>query len=165
MASSFPPASGTAPVNDYDGNRWCYLTQNDTNTPKYVKGGTATLTSPEICIEQSPAIIHYAVWYSNGMTSWDQPWSEAQVDLLKVYVKDHLEPDVWTEIQAARVGPFAIQSMTGWFEYAVLISEAVLASLPENIDLQFRASGTHSECNVEAAVDWVRVLKLPAPGE
>lgn len=135
------------PSIDYDGNDYCYLTDNvDGNSD--VDDGTTILTSPAFNALGGTAIISYARWFSNNQG--DSPYE----DVFRVLISNDNGSN-WTQVDSA--GP-ETDAVGGWVAHSVVVNDFLTPTATMRI--RFEASDLGSGSIVEAAVDAVEVRVL-----
>lgn len=160
-----PYQLGTSPPSDYDGSGRCYVTGNGSG--EYVPSGNWYLISPVIEIDDgagadADAVVRFASWYSNGYTYWTQPLPYS-ADVFEVEVRN-AQSALWIKLDGSprtepdlRVGPFEIESMTGWYEKYFRLGDVFAPPFPDEIQVRFKASGFDPMGAVEAGIDWFEV--------
>lgn len=129
------------PPTDYNGNGWCYLTDNVEGNSD-VDDGSTYLTSPQFSIPSDGfAMIHYARWYSNDFGN------APHADIFYVELSNN---DGAFYFPAETVGPVE-ESSGGWYEASLWVDEIITPS--SQMRLRFNASDLGNGSVVEAAVD------------
>jgi hypothetical protein len=149
-----------APQYDYDGSGHCYLTYNNPaqGPGVYVPPGDWYLISPVINVGGVDAVVRYASWYSNGHTYRGTTIGyPVQADVFVVEIRD-TSSETWLPVDS--VGPFEIESMGGWYENYFWLHEVFPGTLPNRIQVRFKASGSDDTGHVEAAIDAFEVVTL-----
>ena len=133
------------PPSDFDGNRFCYLT--DSNFGADVDDGATNLISPFIDCTGGHALIRYARWYSNH--TGPAPNS----DLFTVYIANTAGGS-WHPVET--VGPI-VQADGGWYLHEFWVEDIITPT--DQIRLRFAVSDVGDDSQVEAAVDAIEVVQ------
>ncbi len=137
-------SGGGAPPADFDGNKFCYLTES--NFGADVDDGATNLVSPPIDCSGEAISVRYARWYSN------HTGGAPNSDLFAVYVS--IDGGNWREVEI--VGPI-LQADGGWYANEFWIDDFVEPA--DQIQLRFAVSDNGDDSQVEAAVDAIEVIQ------
>ena len=132
---------------DADGSGMCYVTGNSGSED--VDGGTTTLISPVMAIEDESNLSYYR-WYNNGANC---NGADANNDYF--YVDLSVDGGGWFNIET--IGPVD-QSGGGWYHVEHVLSDFVGAG-SESIQVRFVCGDLNSGSIIEAGVDGVSVSK------
>jgi hypothetical protein len=132
---------------DADGSGMCYVTGNSGSED--VDGGTTTLISPEMPIEEDCNLSYYR-WYNNGANC---NGADANNDYF--YVDISVDGGGWTNIET--IGPVN-ESSGGWYHVEHVLSDYV-SDGSVSIQVRFVCGDLNSGSIIEAGVDGVSVSK------
>ncbi|MEE9442854.1 MAG: M28 family peptidase [candidate division Zixibacteria bacterium] len=131
------------PIEDFDGNGWCYITGNAIGDSD-VDNGATSLISPSFDMSSYYSEVRYAVWYSNSII---------RDDLFDVYVSGD---DGQTWIQVDTLGPFPYDAAGGWQSRSFIVNEFM--DFSSTVRVKFEATDYGMESTVEAGLDGFKVL-------
>lgn len=138
--------TGGTPTSDYDGNRYCYLTES--NFGADVDGGSTSLISPTIDGSGGNILMQYARWFSNS--TGEAPFS----DILNIYISNN-DGGSWRPLET--VGP-EYQADGGWYVYKFWSDDEIEPT--DQMRLRFTVTDNGDDSQVEAAIDAVKVIRF-----
>ncbi|MEE9442851.1 MAG: M28 family peptidase [candidate division Zixibacteria bacterium] len=131
------------PVEDFDGNGWCYLTGNSSGDSN-VDGGKTSLISPVFDLSGGYGEVRYSVWFSNSLD---------REDLFHVYVSGD-EGQTW--VKTGTLGPFSDDAAGGWQSRSFIVNKYI--DFSSTVRVKFEVSDYGKESMVEAGLDGIKVL-------
>lgn len=135
------------PRTDFDGSRWCMVTDN-AGYNSDVDGGVAELTSPPLSLSGDDAFVQYARWFSN------RTGSAPYTDVMQVLVSG--DGGASWEV-AETVGPVDFAE-GGWYVSGFFVRDFVDPS--GFVKIRFSVADTGVGSAVEAAVDAVSITEF-----